>query len=299
MVVNSHKRVLLKLPVFTLVYACIYETNSVYVQKCMSIHVGIYMYTHGTCRPLHMHVCDLDDTCNGTYTEVGELLCHDPCPQKNQRDCGLRMHASADRCPWKNISALFLALDGQLSCSAPHPSHSGSWHVMAVKTGCTPQTQEKDFCLCSPSLWTCLLVVAVSRLNGMVETCQSALGPVLLSSLLSPGGVSCLLASIPSLCSLLRKSDKSKRGFSYIVPLYKYWVYTHTDTHIYTNTDPQTKLDVWRWLATWRHIRKSSHCSCSQKVKVYAMIFKHSGKIQRIPLMKGERKMLSKWWSTD
>lgn len=117
---------------------------------------------------------------------------------------------------------------------------------MAVKTGCTPQTQEKDFCLCSPSLWTCLLVVAVSRLNGMVETRQSALGPVLLSSLLSPGGVSCLLASIPSLCSLLRKSDKSKRGFSYIVPLYKYWVYTHTDTHIYTNTDPQTKLDVWR-----------------------------------------------------
>lgn len=45
---------------------------------------------------------------------------------------------------------------------------------MAVKTGCTPQTQEKDFCLCSPSLWTCLLVVAVSRLNGMVEKRQSA-----------------------------------------------------------------------------------------------------------------------------
>lgn len=99
MVVNSHKRVLLKLPVFTLFYACIYETNSVYVQKCMSIHVGIYMYTHGTCQPLHMRVCDLDDTCNGTYTEVGELLCHDPCPQKNQRDCGFRMHTSADRCP--------------------------------------------------------------------------------------------------------------------------------------------------------------------------------------------------------
>lgn len=88
-------------------------------------------------------------------------------------------------------------------------------------------------------------VVAVSRLNGMVETRQSALGPMLLSLLLSPGGVSCLLASIPSLCSLLRKSDISKLGFSYIVPLYKYWVYTHTDTHIYTNTDPQTKLDVW------------------------------------------------------
>lgn len=47
--VNSHKRVLLKLPVFTLFYACIYEINGVYVHKCMSIHVGIYMYTHGTC----------------------------------------------------------------------------------------------------------------------------------------------------------------------------------------------------------------------------------------------------------
>lgn len=44
-VVNSHKRVLLKLPVFTLFYACIYETNGVNVHKCMSVHVGIYVYT--------------------------------------------------------------------------------------------------------------------------------------------------------------------------------------------------------------------------------------------------------------
>lgn len=48
-VVESHKRVLLKLPVFTLFYACIYETNSVYVHKCVSIHVGMYVYTHDTC----------------------------------------------------------------------------------------------------------------------------------------------------------------------------------------------------------------------------------------------------------
>ena len=45
-VVDSHKRVLLKLPVFTLFYACIYEMNGVH--KCMSVHVGRYMYTHGT-----------------------------------------------------------------------------------------------------------------------------------------------------------------------------------------------------------------------------------------------------------
>lgn len=44
-VVGSHKRVLLKLPVFTLFYACIYDTNSGCVHKCMSIHVGIYVYT--------------------------------------------------------------------------------------------------------------------------------------------------------------------------------------------------------------------------------------------------------------
>lgn len=56
---------------------------------------------------------------------------------------------------------------------------------------------------------------------------------------------SAVVASIPSLFSLLRKNDTSKLGFSCIVSLYKYWVYTHTDTHTYTNTNPQTKPDVW------------------------------------------------------
>lgn len=44
-VVNSHKKLLLKLPVFTLFYACLCETNSGYVHKCISLHVGIYVYT--------------------------------------------------------------------------------------------------------------------------------------------------------------------------------------------------------------------------------------------------------------
>lgn len=43
-VVNSHKRVLLKLPVFTLFYVCIYETNSVYA--------SMYVYT---CGPLYVY----------------------------------------------------------------------------------------------------------------------------------------------------------------------------------------------------------------------------------------------------
>lgn len=34
----------------------VYETNGVYVRKCMSIHVGVYMYTRGIYQPLHMHV---------------------------------------------------------------------------------------------------------------------------------------------------------------------------------------------------------------------------------------------------
>jgi hypothetical protein len=44
--VESHRRVLGKLPVFTLFSACIYERNGVCVHKRISLHVGFfYVYT--------------------------------------------------------------------------------------------------------------------------------------------------------------------------------------------------------------------------------------------------------------
>lgn len=60
---------------------------------------------------------------------------------------------------------------------------------MAVKIGLL-KLKRKAFCLCCPSLWTCLLVVAVSRLNGIAEKHQSAMWSVLvlLSLLLRPEG---------------------------------------------------------------------------------------------------------------
>lgn len=176
--------------------------------------------------------------------------------------------------------------------------HGMWWQWKLVSSDSRERPSVSALPLCGPACWSWQRPDwmgwrrSVSQLCDLCKCCWVCCW--------GPGGVS-YLESIPSLFSPLRKSDISELGFSYIVSLYKYWVYTHTDTHIYiyTNTDPQTKLDVWCWLATWQHIRKSSHCSCSQKVKCYAMIFKHSGKIQRIPLIKGERKMLSKWWSTD
>lgn len=86
-VVDSHKRVLLKLPVFSLFYACIYETNSVYVHKGMSIHVGIYVYTRASCwlPPVHVGPPPRDVQ---LYVHRGEreILRHDPCPRKNPWD---------------------------------------------------------------------------------------------------------------------------------------------------------------------------------------------------------------------
>lgn len=45
---------------------------------------------------------------------------------------------------------------------------------MAVNTGFL-RLKRKAFCLCCPSLWTCLLVMAASRLNGVAEKHQPAL----------------------------------------------------------------------------------------------------------------------------
>ena len=56
---------------------------------------------------------------------------------------------------------------------------------------------------------------------------------------------SAAIASTSSLLNLSRKGDIPKPSFSCRVCLYKYWVYTRIDTHTYTNTNPQTKLDVW------------------------------------------------------
>lgn len=103
---------------------------------CMCISVCLYMWAYMCIHtvPVDLVIC-LCDPCNCTYTEEGETLCHDLCPHKNQWDCEFRMQTNADRCPWKNVSALFLAFDGEMSCPAPSPlslrimayDGSGNW----------------------------------------------------------------------------------------------------------------------------------------------------------------------------
>jgi len=158
---------------------------------------------------------------------------------------GFRTPTNAEGCPRKNISALSLAFDGKMCCSAPHHFCSGSWHGVAVKIGCSPLLKRKDLCLCSPSLQTCLAG------GGGTETARgagdaSALGSVRWVPRSMPRPWRGQLRSFcPFLCNLSRKNDISKLNSFCSVSLYKYCVYTHTDTHTYTNTNPQTKLHVW------------------------------------------------------
>lgn len=274
----------------------------------------MYVYTRGhicvyEMVPAGFFMCTFDlqaDTHNSAYTEEGEILYHDLCRHKSQWDYGFRTCTKADWCPWKNSSALLSALMAsspapQLTTMAQDHSPGGwRWELAAVLI-----LRTKDFSLCPPFLWTCL-----AGQSAFCDQTEWAGGDVaswykwpfcglsVLSFCWGPGGFSCL-SVCPSLRNLSRKNDVSKLGFSWIVLLYKYRVYTHTDTHTYTNMNPQTQLECAALASNMSTHQRSRHCSCSQKVKFYIVIFKHSGKIQRVPWIKGGKKMFSKQWSTD
>lgn len=129
-------------------------------QTCMCIKGCLYMWAY-TCT----HMCLSTSSHAGRASTVTsakvQILRRDRfaamiCVLVRTGGTGFRTPTDAEGCPRKNISALFLAFDGKICCSAPHHFCLGSWHGVAVKIGCSPLLKRKDLCLCSPFLRTCL-----------------------------------------------------------------------------------------------------------------------------------------------
>lgn len=85
---------------------CMYiGTNGVYAHKCMSVHVGRYMYTHGTWWPLRTHVTSMMTL---AVVRMPRRACSLSWArsQKTHWDCGFRTLKNAEidaRIWWWNV----------------------------------------------------------------------------------------------------------------------------------------------------------------------------------------------------
>lgn len=80
---------------------------------CMCISVCLYMWAyiciHMVPVDLFLCMCDFrDDTCNWTYTEEGELLCHDLCPLRTRGTVALG--CTCRQMPMKEYFSPFLGI---------------------------------------------------------------------------------------------------------------------------------------------------------------------------------------------
>lgn len=130
-----------------------------------------------------------------------------------------------------------------LLCSSPFFFFFLSWHRTAVKNWLQSFTGENGLLSALPLCGPAWLVVAVFGWIGALQE-RSALGVCARAQLDAEAqeGTAVSLLFLLCVCDLAI----SKLGSFCIVSLYKYCVYTHTDTHTCTNTNPRTKLYEWR-----------------------------------------------------